>query len=311
MGYRSRWHAARLRITAFHERLDEAEQLARERLGGALPYAIETRLAALEPALASLETQGLERSTFTGRDLGSLATELEAAVCDLEALASGERDDRRVDEAFVDWVKRLARRRPHRIVGDDRALGLTGILRRLDPDASVDVDAPDDTVEARLRAHDCPLYYLGQLGGEVDALLATPVPRQAGRLRIRPYRWWRRLEGLGPAVVGHEELDGRFTLQASEAMGDLFGRDHAGELVDALAALCHFDEPTLHVEGAAATLTWTYDVAYEPIAAATRVLAALRRVLSPPPAPPPSKPRRPPTPILVSAVPARLRQRRR
>ena len=30
MGYRSRWHAARLRVTAFHERLDDAERLARQ-----------------------------------------------------------------------------------------------------------------------------------------------------------------------------------------------------------------------------------------------------------------------------------------
>ena len=307
MGYRSRWHAARLRITAFHDRLDEAEQLARERLGGALPYTVEKRLAALEPELSSFES-GAESG-----DVGILTSELEAMLTDLEALASGESEVRRVDEAFVDWVKGLSRRRRPRARSDERARSLSALLRRLDPDASVHA-AGDSTLEARLTVHGCPLYFLGQLGAEVDALLATPVPRRAGRLSLRPYRWWRRLKGLTPATLGHDELDGRFSLSASqhdEAELDVFAREHGHELGEALAALCHFDEPTLHVEGAAATLTWSYDVAYEPLAAATRVLAALRKVLSPPPAPPPSKPRGRPAPILVPVVPGRLRQRRR
>ena len=307
MGYRSRWHAARLRVTAFHERLDEAEQLARARLGGALPYAVERRLAALEPELDSFETRR------EPRDVGALTSELEAVLVDLEALASGERDARRVDEAFVDWVKGVARRRPCRAHGEAKVRTLSGSLRGLDADAHVN-DGGGGTLEARLTVHDCPLYFLGEVGTEVDGLLATPVPRQAGQLSLRPYRWWRRLKGLTPATLGHEELDGRFSLTSIHAVPGaptVFAREHGDELRDALAALCLFDEPTLVVEGAAATLTWRYDVAYEPLAAATRVLAALRRVLSPPPTPPPSKPRARPAPILAPAVPSRLRQRRR
>lgn len=308
MGYRSRWHAARLRITAFHERLDEAEQLARERLGGALPYAVEKRLAALEPELTSLESRRESSS-----DVGLLTSELEAMLVDLAALASGERDARRVDEAFVDWVKGLTRRRASRPRADRRAHTLTGILRRLDTDAHVNT-SDGSALEARFTAHDCPLYFLGELGTEVDALLATPVPRQAGQLSLRPYRWWRVLKGLAPATLGHDELDGRFSLTSSQPDDDtpnVFARAHGDELCAALAALCHFDEPTLVVEGAAATLTWSYDVAYEPLAAATRVLAALRKVLSPPPAPPPRKPRSRPVPLMMPVVPRRLRQRRR
>ena len=303
MGYRSRWHAARLRITAFHERLDEAERLARARLGGALPYTMEKRLAALEPALTSFESQR------DASDVGILTSELETMLVDLEALASGERDARRVDEAFVDWVKGLTRRRPPRARGEARALELVQLLRRLDTDAHVSAGS-EGTLEARFTVHDCPLYFLGEVGTEVDSLLATPVPRQAGHLALRPYRWWRRLEGLTPATVGHDELDGRFSLTSSQPE-PLFSRAHGHELCEALAALCRFDEPTLVVEGAAATLTWSYDVAYEPLAAATRVLAALRKALSPHPPHPPSKPRGRPAPILVPVVPAQLRQRRR
>ena len=206
MGYRSRWHAARLRVTAFHERLDEAERLAREQLGGALPYGVERRLAALEPTLVSFESRREAED-----DVGALTCELEAMLTDLEALATGEQDARRVDEALVDWVKGVARGRPRRAHATARARALVGILRGLDTDAQVGVGSTG-ALEARLTVHDCPLYFLGEVGTEVDGLLATPVPRQAGQLSLRPYRWWRRLKGLTPATLGHDELDGRFSI---------------------------------------------------------------------------------------------------
>jgi hypothetical protein len=316
MGYRSRRHAGRLRVAACQERLADAERSARERLGGALPYALETRIARLETRLARTASPDLSRTEVL-RDFTPLAQAIDTAVADLEALTSGERPREGIDEAFVRWVRDAFSWRPARPDKKLRAAELSAMLRRLDPDATIGSRRDGLSLEARLVAHRSPLYFLGQLDTEVIGLLATPVPRQARCFHLRPYRWWRRLRGLTPATLGHDQLDGRFAIEDDGGDSSPFrggaedlSEDLVDELRDAFAALCLFDEPTLHIEGAAATLSWTYDVAYEPLAAAARVLVALRRVLAPPPPPPPSRPRTGPTPMMLPVVPARLRSRR-
>lgn len=314
MGYRSRRQAVRLRVAACHERLEEAERSARHRLGGALPYSLETRIARLEPQLATLAgsttvPSGSSEPAGEEPDLGLLIGEIEAVLATLEALSHGKRRQVGIDEAFVRWARDAFSWRPARPSAKLRMAELSAMLRRLDPDATIGARPGGISLEARLSAHHSPFYFVGQLGTEIVGLLATPVARQPGCFHMRPYRWRRQLQGVSPATLGHDQLDGRFAIESDEAQPLFEGE--VDELRDALAALCRFDEPTLHVEGAAATLTWTYDVAYEPLAAATRALAALRRVLSPPPPPAPSRPRPRPTPVMLPAVPARLRQPRR
>jgi hypothetical protein len=271
MGYRSRRIAARSRLAAIAEQLLDAERQARTALGGALPYLLEARLARLEPMLVQLDDP-----SDAALDDG------DALLVALREVGQEDRRPRNVDDAFIRVVRGslVGRRRERaKTVGTPRTHELRSMLRRIDPDAQVlrrhaDTSTNGGAVEARLRAHGCPLYFAGQLGREIDGMLATPMPRSAARLRLKPYRWWRRMAGAKPATLGHAELDDRFTLDGCRDSFD-------DELCNALADLCRFDEPTLVVAGATATINWSYDVAYEPLAAAARVLAALRHRLAP------------------------------
>ncbi|MCA9618673.1 MAG: hypothetical protein KC731_06620 [Myxococcales bacterium] len=301
MAYRSRLDAYQLRVDACRERLMDVEASARAELGGALPFDLEARIARLESRLSAFDEQRLGPG-----DLPTVLAELDTVLDALaRAVAGGLAPT--VDDAFVDFVRGAFQSRARR-----RAAGrfrqVAGVLRRLDPDAVITRGSGD--IEARLLAHGCRLFFVGRVGVELDALIACPLPRGSGHFTLRPHRWWRRVAGhsafaLGPVALGHETLDDRFVLEG-EPPEEAFG----AELLEALVELCHYDEPTLAVHGAAAWLRFHYDVAFEPLAAAVRVVTALSHHFRPPPPPPPPREAPRPRALLIPVVPARLGRHR-